>query len=276
MKRKWLCLASVLLLFLYGCSQQIPAPQEQSGDYSRTAYLEAAKPLPYEQWKPLFSLAGVVDYDLSGREGAIGDGLTALGDRAEHGPFLMENPFTNEKTEAPHFYLMASRRLSAESLTAEMDFTLTEGKMLSPDGKGQCLISKPLAELNHKSVGDTIVLKNWLNPKKKVKVKITGIYSGPEGGEIMDERLKDALGDEPLNGIFVTVADLRKLTEGTEPEGVWRLSSLTMDAPSSIETVREEIDRMGLSGTLKLYTAEELMDRMMGGGDPRHRDDAVE
>ena len=276
MNQKWLGLGAALVLLLNGCGRNLPAPQEYSGDYSRMAYIETAKPLSYGEWEQILSLPEVTDYDLSGREGAMSDELTALGDRAEHGAYLADHPLGDGRTEAPHFYLTASRRLTAEALEQELDLVLIDGEIPSPDGKGQCLISEPLARLNHKSVGDKILLQNWLDPKKTVRVKIAGIYKGPEGGEIMDERLKDSLADEPMNGIFVTVADLRKLTKGAEREGVWQVPSLTLDAPASIGKVREEIEKLGLSDSVKLYTAEELMDRMMGGGDPRHRDDAAE
>ena len=276
MNYKWLGLGAALVLLLNGCGRDLPAPQEYGGDYSRMAYIETAKPLSYGEWEQILSLPEVTDYDLSGREGAVSEELTALGDRAEHGAYLLENPLGEGKIEAPHFYLLASRRLTEKALEKELDFVLTEGEIPSPDGKRQCLISEPLARLNHKSVGDKILLKNWLDPRKTVRVKITGIYRGPEGGEIMDERLKDSLADEPMNGIFVTVADLRKLTKGAEREGVWQAPSLMLDAPVSIGKVREEIEKLGLSDSVKLYTAEELMDRMMGGRDLSHSDDAVE
>ncbi len=272
-KRLWFSIAFVILI-LCGCGREEVIQSNKSGEGFH-AYIEYTKSLSYEQWEEIFTLPWVDDYTLAGQEGALSDDLSALGDRAEHGPYWMDNPLRGQKTEAPHFYLMAFRKLTAKDLEKEMDYTLLEGEIPSPDGKGQCLISEPLAELNHKSVGDVILLKNWLDPEKTVKVKITGIYKGPEGGEIMDERLKDSLADEPMNGIFVTVEDLKRLTHGAEREGVWRLSSLTLDEAASVDKVREEIENLGLSNSVKLYTAEELMDRMMGGGQ-LHEDSAGE
>ena len=97
MNYKWLGLGAALVLLLNGCGRDLPAPQEYGGDYSRMAYIETAKPLSYGEWEQILSLPEVTDYDLSGREGAVSEELTALGDRAEHGAYLLENPLGEGK-----------------------------------------------------------------------------------------------------------------------------------------------------------------------------------
>ena len=65
MNYKWLGLGAALVLLLNGCGRDLPAPQEYSGDYSRMAYIETAKPLSYGEWERVLSLPEVTDYDLS-------------------------------------------------------------------------------------------------------------------------------------------------------------------------------------------------------------------
>ena len=118
----------------------------------------------------------VESFSLFGMDGARSDTLRPIGYEEKVGKYMqpsVKNP--DEEVEAPYFTLYCQSDLDELSFS-ELAGDVVDGALIDPQGSGQCMISKALAEKNNKKVGDTISLYNYQDPEKKLDLVISGIY----------------------------------------------------------------------------------------------------
>lgn len=118
----------------------------------------------------------VESFSLFGMDGARSDTLRPIGYEEKAGKYMqpsVKNP--DEEVEAPYFTLYCQSDLDELSFS-ELAGDVVDGALIDPQGSGQCMISKALAEKNNKKVGDTISLYNYQDPEKKLDLVISGIY----------------------------------------------------------------------------------------------------
>lgn len=118
----------------------------------------------------------VESFSLFGMDGARSDTLRPIGYEEKAGKYMqpsVKNP--DEEVEAPYFTLYCQSDLDELSFS-ELAGDVVEGALIDPQGSGQCMISRALAEKNNKKVGDTISLYNYQDPEKKLDLVISGIY----------------------------------------------------------------------------------------------------
>lgn len=163
----------------------------------------------------------VESFSLFGMDGARSDTLRPIGYEEKAGKYMqpsVKNP--DEEVEAPYFTLYCQSDLDELSFS-ELAGDVVDGALIDPQGSGQCMISKALAEKNNKKVGDTISLYNYQDPEKKLDLVISGIYESvfalsAEDEAAMEpvEETAEASAEQPVEENAEAATD--ETVEGTE------------------------------------------------------------
>lgn len=163
----------------------------------------------------------VESFSLFGMDGARSDTLRPIGYEEKAGKYMqpsVKNP--DEEVEAPYFTLYCQSDLDELSFS-ELAGDVVDGALIDPQGSGQCMISKALAEKNNKKVGDTISLYNYQDPEKKLDLVISGIYESvfalsAEEEAAMEpvEETTEASAEQPVEENAEAATD--ETVEGTE------------------------------------------------------------
>lgn len=116
-------------------------------------------------------------------------------------------------------------------------YTLEEGRHITPKDSFAALISKELAEKNHLSVGDTIILYS-LDTQREDNFEIVGIFSGT-GGMSKDAMMADGIA---ANQGYIDMNSYQKMWNETALE----LGSLDVyvDSAENVQNILETIQNL--------------------------------
>ena len=116
-------------------------------------------------------------------------------------------------------------------------YTLEEGRHITPEDSFAALISKELAEKNHLSVGDTIILYS-LDTQREDNFEIVGIFSGT-GGMSKDAMMADGIA---ANQGYIDMNSYQKMWNETALE----LGSLDVyvDSAENVQNILETIQNL--------------------------------
>ncbi len=131
------------------------------------------------------------------------------------------------------------------TLRMELDFDIQrgnivvkEGRMVTPEDKNVCVISRELADLNGLKVGDTLELNHWKDRENSpvYKAEVIGIYTSVNG--ITPIMYGDSYRSE--NIIFTDLSFPEKV-EGNEGSPLYQYATFVVEDVDEYEAVRKKI-----------------------------------
>lgn len=167
-------------------SDQVANENVVQFNYDRTMNL-----IKYSDWLKYIDSDYINDYNIIGMASALSPDLK------------VDSDTQNEVS----FYLQSSGNLKTSNLFDETQ--LKEGRSLtSNESKGECIITKNLADANQKKIGDTVVFTNPADESISKEFKIAGLVDlGSEDYnttvQVSMADLDDFIGDTVDNGGFI-------------------------------------------------------------------------
>lgn len=209
--------------------------------------------LTYEQITSFAESTLPIETSLAGITFAFSNELQPVHYQAD-GQTSYTDEATGEELPIPHFSVMAFSKIEDSAVFGGGQAEIVDGSMLNADDKGQCLISKDLADSAKKSVGDKIKIQNSLDDNITGEYQIKGIYQ-IIGYEPQDTPYPS---NDPNNSIYISVQDLGAFNGKTSGNCQWVLSNFLMRSKEDADLLLKELQGKGLSSSVQLLTDEEI------------------
>lgn len=300
MMKKWIRFMSLALILMVaaapGWAEEAPEEPvdeetslaEENSDYTDRdlLFVQQEGDVDVELLLNCMNSEAVERFSLFGMDGARSDTLRPIGYEEKAGKYMqpsVKNP--DQEVEAPYFTLYCQSDLDAQAFS-ELAGDVVDGALIDPQGSGQCMITRALAEKNGKKVGDTISLFNYQDPEKKLELVISGIYESvfalsaeetaempPEdeaavgtegelddGGALDGEEMifETAISDNSSNDIFVQLTDMLAFTKDNGVEYTWNLSSCVLKDGADLNAFIQECRSKGLPESVEIVTMADL------------------